>query len=330
MRVNWKQLVVASLVVGAGACADDMTQADEDAAKGELVCKALTSEPEELAACDEIASDDVVQQYVSRKGDNGNKCGTPHLPITERDRIEAEVAAFTKTVAYATTGDVTIPVAFHVITSTSGAGNLTDVEINTQIDVLNDAYAGLTGGAVTRFKFALASVDRTANDTWYTVGYGSTAETQMKNALRRGTANTLNIYTANIGGGLLGWATFPSSYASKPKNDGVVILYSSLPGGAAVPYDEGDTATHEVGHWLGLYHTFQGGCNGKGDYVDDTAAEKSSAFGCPTGRNTCVNKAGLDPIENFMDYTDDSCMYAFTAGQATRASQQWNAYREGK
>ncbi len=148
----------------------------------------------------------------------------------------------------------------------------------------------------------------------------------MKAALRQGTADDLNIYTCNPATACSAGRRSPPPTQQPVQNDGVVALFSSLPGGSAAPYNEGDTITHEVGHWMGLYHTFQGGCSKTGDSVSDTPAEKSPAWGCPVGRDTCQGP-GVDPIENLMDYTDDACMDRFTVGQDGRIDLQFSTYR---
>lgn len=258
-----------------------------------------------------------------------HRCMTVAPEASERARIDERLMSFLRERharglgTARNPGSVTVPVWFHVINQGSGAanGDVPQSQIDDQITVLNAAYAS------TPFRFTLAGVDRTTNAAWFAMTPGSTAENQAKKALRQGGAETLNLYSANPSGGLLGWATFPSDYSRAPTQDGVVVLYSSVPGGGSAPYDEGDTGTHEIGHWLGLYHTFQGGCTASGDQVNDTPSERSAAYGCPTGRDSCRRKAGLDPITNFMDYTDDACMNQFTSGQVARMDQMHLQYR---
>jgi hypothetical protein len=265
------------------------------------------------------------------------------MVAARRDPLRGWVRSHPKQAARAAEGaTVTIPVAFHVIRKdlSVAGGNVPARWIEDQIQVLNDAYSGGTGGVDTGFRFRLASVDRTTKASWFTMFYtqgglpryfrGSSKEIQMKKALHTGDARTLNVYSSKLGKFLLGWAWFPSDFVGDqalPRfYDGVVIEYRSMPGADFGPYDLGDTLTHEVGHWLGLYHTFQGGCVDPGDLIADTPYEASPAFGCPTGRDTC-EQPGLDPITNFMDYSDDECMFEFTGEQGERARQIWAAYR---
>jgi hypothetical protein len=259
------------------------------------------------------------EQQAVRPAQRG--CATENHSQAQMEEIQAALSQ--RRGAMAAVGSITIPVYAHVIYSGT-EGNISDQMISAQISVLNSAYAN------TPFRFSLVATDRTNNSTWYTAGPGTTAEKQMKTALRKGSADDLNMYFTSPGGGYLGWATFPSNYSSSPSQDGVVVLNQSLPGGTAAPYNEGDTGTHEVGHWLGLYHTFQNGCTNSGDYVSDTPQEKSAAYGCPAGRDTCARDPGLDPIYNFMDYTDDPCMNTFTTGQTSRMDGMWAQYRAGK
>ncbi|KAF9496076.1 metalloprotease [Pleurotus eryngii] len=253
-------------------------------------------------------------------------CGTF---ISPENLIAAEADFQAKKVAPGEIGlfAATIPIYFHVISSGSAVsqGNIPDSQIQSQVTVMNRAFAsaGIT--------WSLAGIDRTVNTNWFnTAGPGNSAQNSMKSSLRRGGANALNVYTVGFnsgaGAGLLGYATFPSSYSSSPTDDGVVMLFSSVPGGTTTDYNLGQTLTHEAGHWVGLYHTFQGGCGSPGDSVSDTPPEASPASGCPIGRDTCPG-GGVDPIHNFMDYSYDSCMTEFTPGQVTRMRQQLSTYR---
>jgi len=222
-----------------------------------------------------------------------------------------------------------IPVYVHVVTD-GAVGNLTSKQINDQIRVLNVTFAGGEGGTDTGFSFRLAGVTRTDNAAWFNAKPGGVDENSMKRTLHQGGPESLNLYSTTAGD-FLGWAYLPD-IVTKPGHahlDGVVIDWESMLGTSttyAGRFDQGETATHEVGHWLNLEHTFFGGCNAKGDFVDDTPKQKTPTSGCPEGKDTC-SAPGTDPIHNYMDYSFDSCYTQFTPGQTQRMADAWLLFR---
>lgn len=252
------------------------------------------------------------------------RCATKELPDLAKDEIDKTLQKLKTNRRLLLIGG-TIEVHVHVIHRGPGIqdGNISDAMIAAQIKALNLAFA------TTGWSFKLASIDRTRNSRWFYGCADPTHESAMKTALRRGGGDKLNLYTCKPSQGVLGWATYPSAYAQRPKNDGVVIFHATVPGGSALPYREGDTTVHQVGHWLGLYHTFEGGCHGSGDRVDDTPPEKSPAYACASQRDTCLG-GGFDAIHNFMNFTEDACMDQFTPGQDARIDASFTAYRVGQ
>lgn len=220
---------------------------------------------------------------------------------------------------------VEVALVWQVIVRDDGSGGPTNRQVERQLTVLNRGFAGSTSpdAAETRFSFVTQEIVRTRNSDWYR--WGEDDDGPAKRALRQGGKATLNIYVTRLSDGLLGYATYPGGDLT---SDGVVLLNESLPGGDAAPFNRGDTATHEVGHWLGLAHTFDNGCRRPGDRVADTPAQADgdNVGECDPSLDTC-NQPGTDPVRNFMNYTDDLCIDQFTPGQATRMSEQWDAFR---
>ena len=232
--------------------------------------------------------------------------------------------------AYAPTFVYDIPVVFHVIQSASGQGYLSPAQVQSQIDVLNEDFRALpgtagSGGLDTMISFHLTTVTETGqptsgityskNDAWFNDGG------QYYNALAWDPARFLNIYS-NEASGTLGYVPgVPQSGGVGQPTDRVVLYWQVVGKNASygLPYDQGRTASHEVGHYLGLYHTFQGscgvGCSSAGDLICDTPSEASPTYGCPSGKAGC---SSMDPVHNYMDYSDDMCVWEFTEHQARR------------
>ncbi len=215
------------------------------------------------------------------------RCATPPPSLHVQRHVEEVRKRFrARNRGFAESGlAIWVPVHFHVLHD-GDHGRIPESMLDQQVALLNDAYwaCGIA--------FEKASVEYVEQPAWFNMGPGSAEERAAKSALALETDRALNVYTANPADNLLGWATFPWNLAGDPLLDGTVVLFDSLPGGAAAPYNLGVTATHEVGHWLGLFHTFQNGCSAPGDEVEDTPAEAEPAFGCPIGRDTCPGRQG--------------------------------------
>ncbi|MEO7943528.1 MAG: zinc metalloprotease [Marmoricola sp.] len=229
---------------------------------------------------------------------------------------------------------VWIPVYAHVITGrhTGERKGIGPRRIRHLVDIMNKAMAGQQSdlSTPTRYRFSVKKVNYTRRDGWYHAYLYGTRDQRMKRRLHRGGADALNLYIN--GGGprnypVLGWSRFPWQYERTPKLDGITVNVAALPGGKARGYNLGDTIMHETGHWLGLLHTFEGGCDSRGDLVADTASEAEPSYECETTRDTCT-EPGLDPVHNFMDYSFDSCMDMLTAGQVRRMDAAFENWRQ--
>ena len=272
-------------------------------------------------ACFEPASMGARTAGADRPADHRDVSPREQRAIEQRTKAILDRQGVTAAEAAATGGSV--PVYVHVMADKYGNGNVTNTQIADQISVLNKTFGGqeLVGTAAnTGFTFTLAGTDRYYNSTWH----ADRQSTTYRAKTRLGGANALNIWLVDFK--YLGIATFPWDYAANPKIDGIRVHFDSLPGGSIANYNLGETATHEAGHWFGLYHTFQGGCTSTNDEVADTPAQGSATNGCPEGRDSCT-LAGLDPIHNYMDYSYDSCYNQFTSNQSSRMSSMFAAYR---
>jgi hypothetical protein len=242
---------------------------------------------------------------------------------------------------------ITIPVVVHVVYANPNQ-NVSDAQINSQIAILNQDFRKLNSdvsltpapfaplAADAQIEFCLAQRDPLGNATngitrtstthgaFYLENDVKFNSTGGKDAWN--TASYLNLWVCNLSGGLLGYAQFPGG---DPFTDGVVVNYTAFgnTGTATAPYNKGRTATHEIGHYFDLIHIWgdESAC-AQDDDVTDTPQQKNQNGGCPTyplisgSGASCSGTAPGAMFMNYMDYTNDACMYMFTLGQATRMS----------
>jgi len=259
-----------------------------------------------------------IEQFVLQ----GRGCATTTPNHYQISRNDERIIALGHCLSRA--NSLVIPIRFIHITDEQ-RGHISEQQRNEQVEVLNAAYEkyGI------EFNYDSETVEVVDNPQWFRMDHGSWEEREVKRILGGDPHVVLNFYTAGLSNGLLGWATFPWELDGDVERDGVVMHAGTLPGGDVADFNLGKTAVHEVGHWLGLWHTFQGGCDAYGDHVGDTPAHAAPNYGKPVpGRhNACPNSTDNAPIHNFMNYVDDEWMTEFTSGQVGRIWAQIELYR---
>jgi len=290
---------------------------------------------------------------------NKNRATTEEFESWLSEKI-TEARVKNKNARNATATVITIPVVVHVIHNGDAIGtdeNIADAQVISQITVLNQDYRRLLGspgynsnavGADIEVQFCLAQRNPNGQPTTgidrVNLGQASWTESSAESTLKPQTvwdsSQYLNLWVCKFSGSLLGYAQFPNNsdlgglddFDGNANTDGVVINYDCFgsiaiyPGGTYDPtYNRGRTATHEIGHFLGLRHIWgdNDSCSTDStdsfkDYCPDTPAAKYEHYGCPTNNNSCSASPGNDMIENYMDYTDDTCMNTFTLNQKER------------
>lgn len=283
------------------------------------------------------------------------RCGYEEPSEEEQRIIQKEIDEYRRSehiLERSRTDEINIDVYFHVFLDSSGKeGKVTDEQIAKQMEILNNSFSGIISGTSssypeccgcrrkfkygdtvnTPFRFTLVDTVRVFNDTLFNLD-GEESKS-IRKSLRKGTCSDLYVFTGQskfLGSANTAFRCPDGDDPNIPEDHDMIVLnYETLPEGGMNLFEEGDTFVHETGHWLGLRHPFEGGCSAVNDAVSDTPAQFDASYGCEIGRDTCASE-GVDPVHNFMGYSDDCCMYRFTEGQVELMTLQYWLYRDLK